>query len=225
MKQNIRTRNELSNNFYKVESPVVGISPSYNYEMVAYKSEQEILSVEGRVRKLNRSASAFGPAVGFFRMSTGAIDLICGLFTLHSELFLQGTYNVVRGSFESMVVLIPLAIALQQRHTVQQLTLPVLKEVSLELMVKAYDLFGKHFIAMGATCVVVNLVCQVPLMIYDNVYLKYHLFHVEKTACQGNKAELYYDWELVKIGTPIGLFYEYPCDGKIDDLEVYGKEP
>jgi hypothetical protein len=204
---------------------MVGISSSYNYEIVAYKTEADELFVEGRNRKLNRSASIFGPTVGFYRMSTGSLDMIYGLFTLHSELFFQGTYNLVRGSLESMVVLIPLAIALSQRHTIQQLTFPVLKEVSLELMAKAYELCTKHFIAMATTYVVGNLICQAPLMIFDRFMLNYHLFCIRRIACDDNNAELYHDLDLIKTGTPMGLFYDYDCNGKINDLEVYGLVP
>ena len=124
-----------------------------------------------------------------------------------------------------MVVLIPLAIALTQRHTIQQLTIPVLKEVSFELMAKAYELCTKQFIAMATTYVVGNLVCQAPLMIYDRFMLNYHLFSIRRIACDDNNAELYHDLDLIKTGTPMGLFYDYDCTGKIDDLEIYGKDP
>jgi hypothetical protein len=77
---------------------------------------------------------------------------------------------------------------------------------------------------MATTSVVGNLVCQAPLMLYDHFSLKYHLFIVQKeSSCKQKVSELYHDRNLIKQGVPIGRFYKYTCDGKIDDLEVYGK--
>ncbi|HEY5236068.1 MAG TPA: hypothetical protein VIJ14_07820, partial [Rhabdochlamydiaceae bacterium] len=172
--------------------------------------------------KFNRSAWLIGPVVGVYRITTGAVDMIRGIF--NSELFRQGAGNFVRGSFESLVVVIPLALALKYQHSLGLLALSEVKNISLELLARTNHLFAKHFVAMTATYFLANLVCQVPLAIYDHLALKYHLAMVKSGACQERSTELYHDLNLIKKGHGQGMFYEYNCDEKIEDLEIYGKD-
>ena len=209
-----------------------GVSPSYNFKIISLhnipndfnETSKTKFACEGRFRTLNQAAWVLGPGVGLYRMSTGLIDMICGIFTVHSDLLSQGAKNLGRGSIESLVVLIPFAIALKNQHVIAPLAVGDVTKVALELSVKVCALFVKHPSLMIPTYLVLNAACQLPLYLYDDISLKDYVAMIEPGSVQGKMANLYYDDNLHKTSHPDGPVYEHDLDGWIDECETFGKQ-
>jgi hypothetical protein len=209
-----------------------GISPSYNFKIISLHriptifdipSKTEI-AVEGRSRTLNQAAWIMGPVVGLYRMSTGLIDVICGIFTLHSDLFFQGAKNLGRGTIESLVVLIPLVIALKSSHAITPLTAREVQNVLLELTVKVCALFVKHYSLMIPTYFALNAICQLPLYLYDGLLLKYYADMIQRCGDRLSPAKLYHDRNLQKtFDPPLGAVYDN-LDEWIYRCETFGNK-
>jgi hypothetical protein len=211
---------------------MVGISPSYNFKIISLhnipndplETSHTELAVDGRSRNLNRAAWILGPGVGLYRMSTGLIDVIHGVFTFHSGLLSQGAKNLGRGTIESMAVLIPLAIALKSQHAISPLAVSEVTKVALELSVKVCALFVEHYSLMIPTYLALNAACQLPLYLYDDLTLKYCVDIITTFPEQRKIAKLYHDLDLENAHEPMGPVYEYNLGEWIHQCETYGKK-
>ncbi len=211
---------------------MVGISPSYNFKIISLHNipndfdgtSYTELAVDGHSRTLNRAAWIVGPGVGLYRMSTGLIDVIHGIFTFHSGLLSQGAKNLGRGTVESMAVLIPLAIALKSQHAIAPLAVGEVTKVALELSVKVCALFVKHYALMIPTYLALNAVCQLPLYLYDELSLKYYVDIITTFREKATIAKLYHDLALEKTLDPVGPVYDYNLDKWIYEFNAYGEK-